>query len=209
MKAPGIKVRPIKQLTGRCEFNEVFFTDVQLSDRSRLGPENQGWQVVITMLMLERFMIGDGFGFIGWQEILKLAMLARIAGKPAYEDGRVRERIAQWYIESEGLRLLQCRMLTALSKRQMPGPESSVIKIVAASQAQQAAYFAMDLRGRGGLMTSEELGPEWLDVEASWAYGAGMRIGGGTDEILRNVIAERVLGLPGDPRSDKAAPVDS
>lgn len=203
MKAPGIEVRPIKQFSGRSEFNEVFFTDVRVSDGNRLGAENQGWQVVITTLMLERFMIGEGFGLIGWPEILKLAKSARIAGKPAHEDGRVRERVAQWYVDSEGLRLLHCRTLTALSKQRAPGPESSVIKVVAASQAQQAAYFAMDLRGRSGLLTSTDLGPEWLDVEATWAYGAGMRIGGGTDEILRNVIAERILGLPGEPRVDK------
>lgn len=203
MKAVGIEVRPIRQLNGSSEFTEVFFTNVRIPDANRLGPENQGWQVVIATLMLERFAVGAALGFMDWAEIMKLARSVELRGRPAVEDGRIRERIATWYINSEALKLLHYRALTALSKGGMPGPESSITKIVAASQAQQISYLAMDLKDRAGMLTSEELGPSWGDVEAAWTWSAGMRIGGGTDEILRNIIAERILGLPPEPRLDK------
>lgn len=203
MKSPGVEVRPIKQLTGESDFNEVFLSDVRISGNQMVGTLNQGWQVAITALMHERMSVGGDLGFLGYQDILKLAQATEVNGRPAIEDGRVQERICDWYINARGIQLNNFRAITALSKGGAPGPEFSVGKLVTAQQSQLMAYLATDLMNEEGVLTNEELGDDWRLVERTWAWGAAMRIAGGSDEILRNIIAERVLGLPGEIRVDK------
>lgn len=206
MKAPGVEVRPIEQMSGGAEFNEVFFTDVRVPDSDRLGGEGDGWNVALGTLMMERMSAGMGFGFFGAEEVLELAGRTTIDGRPASEDLRVRERVADWWINEHALKLLSYRAQTALSKGELPGPEQSVNKAIEAPQAQEIAYFAMQLRGQAGSMDAAEIDEDWVHVDRSWLWAPGMRLGGGTDEVLRNIIAERVLGLPGDVRTDKGVP---
>lgn len=118
----------------------------------------------------------------------------------------MRERLAELYMNTHGLWLMQARALTALGRGEAPGPELSVAKIVGARTLQDFAYLAFDLKGEVSLTTSEVLGDAWGNVESLWFGAAGMRIAGGTDEIVKNSVGERVLGLPGEPRTDKGVP---
>ena len=115
----------------------------------------------------------------------------------------MRERLADLYLHAQALWLLQCRALTALSKGKLPGPEMSGAKNVAAATLQAFSYFAIDLQGERGVLAAAELGERFALVERLWFGAAGMRIAGGTDEIIKNSIGERVLGLASEPRSDK------
>jgi acyl-CoA dehydrogenase len=208
MRSPGVQVRPIRQLSGESEFNEVFLDEVYIPDSQRLGGVQEGWKVALTTLMFERLTVGTAIGLIDHTALLALARKMTVHGRPALEDPRTRERLARWYINDEGLRLLNCRAITALSLGRVPGPEQSINKIIAASQAQEIASYALELLGEAGVLAGDDLGPNWRGIERSWAMSAGMRIAGGTDEILRNIIAERVLGLPAEIRVDKDLPFD-
>lgn len=206
MKSPGVEVRPIKQMSGDANFNEVFFTDVRVKDSQRLGEVGEGWKVALTTLMNERLAVGGGMGAGDYGELLELARSTETEDGPAISKASVREKIADWYVESQGLKLNRFRSLTALSKGQTPGPEASIGKIVSAPKMQELASFAMDLEDMGGIITDRDVAPLNGGFQAQYFGAAGYRIAGGTDEILRNIVAERVLGLPGDVRVDKTVP---
>lgn len=205
MKSPGIEVRPIRQITGEANFNEVFFTDVRVPDSQRLGDVGQGWKVALTTLMNERLAIGQGSG-VDHAELLQLARDTELETGPAIKDASVREHLADWYVQSQGLKYTKFRTLTALSKGQQPGPESSIGKIVSGPKMQDLAGFGMDMQGQGGILHDGELSPLNAAFQNQWFGGAGYRIAGGTDEILRNIVSEQVLGLPQDIRVDKTVP---
>jgi acyl-CoA dehydrogenase len=206
MKTPGVEVRPIKQASGASGFNEIFFTDVKLPDSQRVGEVGQGWQVALTTLMHERLAVGGGQG--GGLDVPQLLQLAReleLEDGPAIKNAAVREKIADWYVRSAGLKYTTLRTMTALSRGQQPGPEASIAKIVVASKLQDISAFAMELEGEAGVLAGEDA-PMHGAFQGGWLGAPGLRIAGGTDEILRNIIAERVLGLPGDIRVDKDVP---
>ena len=205
MKAPGVEVRGIKQMSGGSDFNEVFFTGVRVKDSHRLGDVGNGWKVALTTLMHERLAVGGKPRHApGYATLMKLAKGVEAPnGGPAIEAGDVRQRIAASYINDEGIKLTQMRALSALSKGQVPGPEQSIAKVVVAKTMQDMASFALDLAGGDGFVTGADADPELAKLQGSYLGAAGLRIAGGTDEILRNIIAERVLGLPGDLRPDK------
>ena len=206
MHAPGVDVRPIKQMSGGSDFNEVFFTGVRVSDSHRLGAPGDGWKVALTTLMHERLAVGGKPRHApGYRELLGLARRTDTARGPALEQADVRERIAATYIADEGISLTQMRALSALSRGEMPGPEQSISKVVVAKTMQNMASFALDLAGSAGFVTDGS-DPELGRLQSAYMSAAGLRIAGGTDEILRNIIAERVLGLPGDMRPDKDIP---
>lgn len=206
MKAPGIEVRPIRQMSGDCEFNEVFFDNVPVPDSLRLGAVNDGWSVALSTLMHERAGIGGRSRDLGWRRLLAMAEEIDLCGSPAIEDWRVAEPIVDSWLVEFGCRLISVRGQTALSRGEQPGPEQTILKMLKAPLIQQHAYRAMDLMGEAGMLTAQTLGEDWAEIERAWTFGAGLRIAGGSDEILRNIIAERVLGLPPDIRIDKTPP---
>ncbi|MGZ5931134.1 MAG: acyl-CoA dehydrogenase family protein [Rhizomicrobium sp.] len=206
MKDPGVDIRPIKQASGGSGFNEIFFTDVKVKDAQRLGEVGQGWQVALTTLMHERLAVGGGQG--GGLDVPQLMQLARsleLEDGPAIKNAAVREKIADWYVRSAGLRYTTMRTMTALSQGKQPGPEASIAKIVVASKLQDLSAFAMELEGEAGILQGDSA-PMHGMFQGGWLSSPGLRIAGGTDEILRNIIAERVLGLPQDVRVDKDVP---
>ena len=207
MHSPGIEVRRIKQVSGASNFNEVYFTDVRVPDAQRLGAVGQGWGVSITTLMNERLAGGDVAG-PDFDEIFALARAVELPDGPAIKNAAVRERLADWYVRQQGLRYTRFRTMTALSRGETPGPEASIAKVVSASKLQEIAGFAMDLEDMGGAVLDPALAPMRAVFQEALLYSPGGRIAGGTDEILRNIIAERVLGLPADVRIDKELPFD-
>jgi acyl-CoA dehydrogenase len=206
MKAKGIEIRPIKQINGGSGFNEVFFENVRVPDSNRLGAVGDGWRVALTTLMNERVAIGAGGGAGRFRELLNLARQARRNGRPALEDSAVRQKLADFYIKSQGLKYTGMRTLTALSQGQTPGPEGSIGKAVGAPLAQQMASFALDLQGALGALHDDAIVPQESLWQDAYLGTPGIRIAGGTDEILRNIIAERVLRLPPEIRVDKDRP---
>jgi acyl-CoA dehydrogenase len=203
MKSPGVEPKQIKQINGAAGFNEVFFTDVRVPDSNRISEVGNGWAVSITTLMNERASIGGGGGGTGFNELVKLAKSTELDGRSAFEDSAVRQQLADFYITRKGLQYTGYRTLTALSRGTTPGPENSIGKLIAAPMGQKMAAFALELMGEaGGTMGAEQLGIDdaWQE---SYLGAPGMRIAGGTDEIMRNIIAERVLRLPPEVRLDK------
>jgi alkylation response protein AidB-like acyl-CoA dehydrogenase len=196
MGSPGIEVRPIRQIDGRSDFNEVFFTDCRVSESHRLGDVGNGWAVARTILMHERAAIGSVGARLDVPALLAVAAACGVA-----DDGEVRQRIADFYVRASGLTYTNYRTLTALSRGEMPGPEASIGKLVGASLVQEMSAFGIDLQGLAGTLMS---GPH--ECQATYLGAPGGRIAGGTDEILRNILAERVLGLPAEPRLDKNVP---
>jgi alkylation response protein AidB-like acyl-CoA dehydrogenase len=203
MKSPGIDIKPIKQISGASGFNEVYFTDVRIPDAQRLGEVGQGWQVALTTLMNERASIGGGSGAAGFDQIMQLAQRLNINDKPAIEDGQVRANLANWYVRQAGLKFTGYRSMTALSRGEIPGPENSIGKLVGAPLTQDLASFAIDLMDQAGILWSPESDALEHLFQSTYMSIPGLRIAGGTDEIMANIIAERVLGLPQDVRVDK------
>ena len=206
MKAPGVEIKPIKQLTGDSDFNEVYFTDVRVSDSQRLGEIGQGWQVSLTTLMNERAAIGGSFGQMDVSLAMSVAAEVEIDGRPALEDAAVRARIADWYVQEAGLKYTGYRSLTALSRGALPGPENSIGKLVGAPKMQAMSSYLMDLLDASGAIADEALAAKAGIIQRAYMGAPGLRIAGGTDEIMANIIAERVLGLPQEPRLDKGIP---
>jgi alkylation response protein AidB-like acyl-CoA dehydrogenase len=205
MHAPGIEIRPITQINGGQGFNEVFFSDVRLPDSYRLDEVGAGWRVAITTLMNERASVA-GAGDGGMGDLLKLAEELEIDGAPAIEDRAVREKVAEFYVRSRGVGLTARRTLSALSQGKMPGPEASLIKLIGVRLMQEMSSYAMELQGLGGTILDGELTPDAGRWQQRYLGIPGMRIAGGTDEVLRNIIAERVLQLPPEARQDKDIP---
>ena len=200
MKSPGIEVKPIKQLTGGSSFNEVYFNDVVIPDSQRLGEIGDGWKVAITTLMNERLAVGDADG-VDANEAFELAKKHDKDGEQLIDNNAVRESIADWYCEASGLKNTKLRTMSALSRGDTPGPEASITKIVSANKLQAIGNFGMDSSDMSGMLMDEE--SDFIKFQMAWMGAAGLRIAGGTDEILKNIIAERVLGLPQEARADK------
>ena len=200
MKSPGIEVKPIKQLTGGSSFNEVYFNDVVIPDSQRLGEIGDGWKVAITTLMNERLAVGDADG-VDANEAFELAKKHDKDGEQLIDNNAVRESIADWYCEASGLKNTKLRTMSALSRGDTPGPEASIKKIVSANKLPAIGNFGMDSSDMSGMLMDEE--SDFIKFQMAWMGAAGLRIAGGTDEILKNIIAERVLGLPQEARADK------
>jgi alkylation response protein AidB-like acyl-CoA dehydrogenase len=176
--------------------------DVRIPDHQRVGAVGDGWKVAMTMLANERFTVGQAEG-PDIEDILLLAKQVTLDGKPAIEDSAVREKLAAWYCQAQGLKYTRLRTQTALSQGKPPGPEASIAKLVSASKLQDIAAFGIDLIGQAGAVMDPEIAPLNAWFQQALLYAPGKRIAGGTDEILRNIIAERVLKMPSEIRADK------
>jgi len=205
MKSAGIEVRPIKQANGMQEFNEVFFTNLRIPDQQRLGAVGDGWNVSLTTLMNERMTIGARLA-TGFTELFDFCCNLVTEDGPAIDNRATRSKLANWAVKNSGLKYTSYRAISALSKGERPGPENSIGKLVAGSMLQDIAAYAMDLQGASGLLSDPEAAEAAGQFQAMLMSSPSTRIAGGTDEILRNIIAERVLGLPGDIRVDKDVP---
>jgi alkylation response protein AidB-like acyl-CoA dehydrogenase len=205
MKSEGVSVKPIKQANGMQEFNEVFFTDLRIPDSQRLGAVGDGWSVSLTTLMNERMSIGARLA-TGFPEMFEFCSNLMTEDGLAIDDRATRSRLANWAVKNSGLKYTSYRAVSALSKGERPGPENSIGKLVAGSMLQDIAMYAMDLQGAAGMLTDPETAEAAGQFQTMLLSSPSTRIAGGTDEILRNIIAERVLGLPGDIRVDKDVP---
>jgi alkylation response protein AidB-like acyl-CoA dehydrogenase len=201
MHSPGITVRPLRQMSGDTGFNEVFFDDVRVPADNVIGEVHQGWTVVRTTLMNERLSIGGGGSEIGIgiDELLR-EMTAVIDDIPAERTTLLLQELGQAYIEALAVRLTGYRRLTAISRGAVPGPEASAGKLAAVASARRIADIGWRLLGDDAVWQDDpDAAPAWHRVSAILQ---GLSMGGGTEQILKNVIGERVLGLPPDLRAD-------
>src|SRR4051812_8628754 len=205
MKSPGGEGKPIRQANGMQEFNEVFFTDLRVPDSQRLGAVGDGWNVSLTTLMNERMSIGSRLA-TGFSEIFEFCSNLMTDDGLAIDDRATRSKLAGWAVRNSGLKYTSYRAISALSKGERPGPENSIGKLVTGMMLQDIATYAMDLQGAAGVLTDPDAAEVAGQFQAMLMSSPSVRIAGGTDEILRNIIAERVLGLPGDIRVDKDVP---
>ena len=203
MKQKGVEARPIHQASGGREFNEVYFTDVRIPDSDRLGEVGAGWKVALVTLMNERLAVGGSPG-PDWKEIMEYAR-----GTGTLSDQAFREKLADWYVAAQGYSLTKFRTQTALSRGETPGPENSIGKIITANQLQDICNAAIEMQDHYGIMNDSDTMPANALFQQSFMWAPGLRIAGGTDEILKNIIAERVLGLPQDVRVDKDVPFEA
>ena len=206
MKSPGVEVRPIKLAAGDRMVNEVFFDDVRIDDSNRLSPVGGGFSVAMATLMIERYTATDSAGFGPHLDLfISLAKEARIGGRPAIEDGRIRSAIARNYAMRNGLDVITARAMLMMRAGMEPGPEGSLNKLVSVRSRQKLSELAIDLQGTDAMQYNErESGKD--NWQASWISAPTGRIAGGADEMLLNTIAERILGLPQDHRPDKGVP---
>jgi alkylation response protein AidB-like acyl-CoA dehydrogenase len=205
MHAPGVTSRPLRQIDGRAHFNEVFLDDVRLPADAVVGEVDDGWRVTLAMLANERVAIGAGgssqsLSSDGYGSVLRLA---RASGRT--DDPVVRQELAELYVLERILALLGMRIREALVSGRAPGPEGSVAKLAATILGKQSASLGMALAGAGGLAWSDadERGG---DPASAFLFAPMLGIAGGTTEIQKNIIGERVLGLPKDPPVDKDVP---
>ena len=194
MSLPGIEVRPLRQMTGGAHFNEVFFTDVRVPDSDRLGDLNDGWRVAQTTLLNERAAIVELLGDRNAAEpLVALAHLATAEGRAGADDPRIRQELARVHIESAIMRYLGLRIVTAFAQGRLPGPEASVAKLAMGALLKLASELALTLLGAHSMTEV----PDW---SGAFLAAPAIRIAGGSDEIQRNIIGERVLGLPKEPK---------
>jgi alkylation response protein AidB-like acyl-CoA dehydrogenase len=196
MDSPGVTVRGLRQISGEAEFNEVFLDDVTLAEDAVVGGIGNGWGTALTVLMFERLTIG--FGLENYGSPTRLA--EAIAADPsARADPDTRHRLGEILSELLAVRFNGYRALTMLANGQIPGPEAGLAKVTLVNAGIAAADLSVDV-----------IGPEALEAGTEWSYLTsvlpGLKIAGGTEQILRNTIGERVLGLPPEPRLDKGVP---
>jgi alkylation response protein AidB-like acyl-CoA dehydrogenase len=204
MRTPGIEARPINQISGRTDFNQTFLENVVIPDSCRVGEVGEGWACALTVLMNERIgAVRDG---------LVVSLIARARDNPrgagrVLDSADVRTRLARLYADEQGVKYFGFRLLTSLSRGEPPPPSVSLIKLVQANHMQQANGYAMDLDDFGGLFEGPDRPHQDLTF-FEYTFAAGLRIAGGADEVLRNQLAERVLGMPQEERVDKNVPFD-
>ncbi|MEZ5142803.1 MAG: acyl-CoA dehydrogenase family protein [Acidimicrobiales bacterium] len=210
MHAPGVEVRPLRQMTGEAEFNEVFLSDVRIPDTERLGEVGEGWRVSLTTLMNERVAIG---GAIPAREggVIREALKVWRGLGDEQRDPVARDELARLWIEAEVLRLTNIRAAQLRSKG-TPGPEGSVGKLMSAEHNKAVMSFAVGLLGAGGMLYTDYAMARpthalaWDCPQKGFLRMRAQSIEGGTTEVMKNILGERVLGLPGDVRVDKSLP---
>lgn len=199
MATPGIDIRPLKQPTGRSEFNEVFLDDVRVPTANVVGEINAGWGPILTTLTNERTGIGGQAGMV--DEVVQLARDFGVADDPV-----IRQEIARLVSIAETIRFLGYRVRTAASRGELPGPESSVLKLANSRRIEALGNLTMAIMGARATLYGDDAHMSGFWQNYSFLGQWMSRIGGGTDEVQRNIIGENVLGLPQEPRPDKGVP---
>jgi alkylation response protein AidB-like acyl-CoA dehydrogenase len=198
MHDPGIEVRPLRQMTGGASFNEVFLNEVRVPDTHRLGDVDEGWGVALTTLMNERMAIGAGGGGGGSaadRQFIRFVQMAQHFDRN--RDPVVRQKITSYYVHSQAARLTNARAVAKVKAGQTPGPELSIAKLASTNNMQRAAQLAAEILGPRLVADSGEWGTyAWSEMVLGVPGG---RIAGGTDEVMHNILGERVLGLPKEP----------
>jgi alkylation response protein AidB-like acyl-CoA dehydrogenase len=199
MRTPGVDVRPLRQIDGAIHFNEVFLTDVRVPADAVVGPVGEGWKVARTTLTAERSAIGGG-GRVAFDELVELARRTGVNADP-----HVRQELARLRTRTEIQRWLVYRMRTAIAHGQRPGAEASVLKLLNCHQVEHVGSLAVELQGMAGTLNDGDAldGGFWQDI---FLFQWSSRIGGGTEDIQRNILGERVLGLPRDPDASRGVP---
>lgn len=200
MHTPGVDVRPLRQATGVAHFNEVFLSDVHIPHENVLGELNGGWAVAQTTLMHERNMIGSGGMGIGWGDYLRIARDMGVTNDP-----HLRQELVKSFTRTEIIKYLGARAQAAARAGKQPGPETSLVKLCASLHSALNGDLGLMLEGAGGMLTGPDAYRKGM-FQQLFVGQWGMRLGGGTEQIQRNVIGERVLGLPGEARPDKTLP---
>ena len=202
MKAPGVEVRPLRQMSGDAHFNEVFFSDVAIHDDERLGPVNEGWRVSTTTLMNERTSL-SGAPTVGGGDVEKLVAQARATGR--WDEAAARDCLLRLLTEERVLQMTNLRSAVKYASGQQPGPEGSITKLFQSTLAQRITRAAVDLLGAAGQAWEAGDAASTAAVQA-FLYAPAHTIAGGTSEVQRNIIGERVLGLPKEPDVDRSIP---
>jgi alkylation response protein AidB-like acyl-CoA dehydrogenase len=197
MKTPGVTVKPLRQMTGSAEFNEMFFEDVRVPRQNLLGGLNNGWKVAMTTLANERGTMSLAMAARFFMTYNELVAMCRKLGRPVLKDARVRQQLAQFFVDLQALKYTLYRSFSTILRGGTPGPEGSVSKIAWSELNQRMHEFVMQVQGPA----SQLMGRQEHAVESGrWQYGylrsRANTIEAGTSEIQRNIIAERVLGLP-------------
>ncbi len=202
-------MRPIHQMSGGRDFNEVYLHRRAHPGRQRLGDVGHGWKVALVTLMNERLAVGGSSGPDYKRDLRVRAQACRRRRQGTLiQDEAFRQKLADWIVRAEGYKLAKFRTMTALSKGQTPGPESSIGKVINANQMQDIGNTAIEAQDHYGIINDADSAPLRGAFHQSYMWAPGLRIAGGTDEILKNIIAERVLGLPQDVRVDKDVAFD-
>ena len=202
MRSEGIDVRPIKQINGGTSFNEVYLDNVRIPDSQRLGEVGDGWRVSLVALMSERMSLGSHVS-TGMPELIDLVCSLALDNARAIDRADVRSRLADYYVKAAGVGNSTIRANNLVAKGEVPGPENSVGKLVTGELMQDLTKYAMDLQGFGAVINDPAIADGASRFQAMLMRSPAVRIEGGTDQILRNIISERVLGLPEDMRADK------
>ena len=211
MLAPGVEVKPLRQMTGEAEFNEVYFTDVRIPDSERLGEVGEGWRVSLSTLMHERVSIGGAVVPRGAGPVAEAVALYKRWADTRGEDPARRERLVRLWSRAEVLRLTNVRAGVA-RRRGVPGPEGAIGKVAFGELNKDITSFCIDLLGPAGMlygdyaMTRPTTAGYSTDVRKAFLRARANSIEGGTTEVMKNILGERVLGLPGDVRVDKERP---
>ncbi len=194
MSTPGVDIRPLRQMNGEAHFNEVFLNDVRIPVANVVGDVDDGWKVAVTTLSNERVAIAGGSGLSDPERLLQLARARGVTSDPLF-----RQRFAQIWSRSEVIRYLRLRSRTALSHGRRPGPEASIMKLAYARYVKQLGDLAIGVQGAYGQLDHPDAPADGV-FQQKWINAVQSSIGGGTDEIQRNIVGERVLGLPREPR---------
>ncbi|MGN6473545.1 MAG: acyl-CoA dehydrogenase family protein [Mycobacteriales bacterium] len=200
LQAPGVDVRPLREMSGGRTFNEVFLTDVEVPAKNLVGPAGEGWTVALTTMAQERLTAGlIGLAAMPTGPLIELARTASHNGAPAIDDPVLRARLIDVLMRHRVLELTSLRTLSAISRSGAPGPESSTLKLSWSNLGSSYAELALDLLGVSGTLTGPAAPYDGL-VPAAYSFAPSFHIGGGTDEVQRTVIGEMVLALPREPK---------
>ena len=205
MKTPGIDIRPIRQISGASDFNETFFSDVRIPDANRIGAVGEGWACCMTVLMGERLNQGGERG--GIENLIAYAEATPRGTGTALDSGSVRLALAQALAEEQAGKSFQARLRTMVSRGENPGALAAMVKLAFSQRFQKTSGLALELRGLDAL-APDPSDAQSRQIQQDYIWSTVIRIAGGADEVLKNQIAERVLGMPGEVRMDKNVPFE-